>query len=141
MIWQAHKEQSLSRHPKREMAVAVSILGHRGLFESGLADRMHDLAISVGPWAPVTLFSRVEHLILAQRWREKSEEIEEILSTLRSHASLQPATWIAEARFAILIKDLPRAAAATYRGLKLSPEGLELAALEALNETLLLVRN
>lgn len=139
MIWQAHKDQPLARGPKREMAVAVSVLGQRGLFESGLADRMHQLAMSVGPWAPITLFSRVEHLMLAQRWEEKTEEIEEILARLKTMARLQPATWIAEARFAILIEDFPRAIGAIQAGLALQAEGLELAALESLND--LIVRN
>ena len=141
MIWKAYLAQPLARAPRRAMGFAIAVLQREAVVPEVLADKAHELAMSAGAYAPLTLFSRVEHLLISDRWKEENEEIEALLTQLKSTARLQATTWIVEARFALLLEDFPRAAVATHHGLSLSPDGLELVALEALNEILLIVRN
>ena len=116
--------------------MAVVVLQRKGTFSPELADYLNELAMSAGPYAPLTLYSRVEYLLLSGRWETESAEIEMLVARLQRHAALQPVTWLVAGEYALELGDMERARAAVEVGLKTDGPELEMAALRRLKERL-----
>ena len=108
-LYAAYKANPLDRSPRRELGLAASVVEQHGAISPALADRLHEIALTAGDRAPLTLFARVEYLITSGRWVDRVDEIEGHLETLQKSASLQPMTWVIEAAFAMKLTNYERA--------------------------------
>ncbi len=87
--------------------------------DASAADRAYEISITAAPNNPVVLAARLQHLFLSDRFKNKQEEVEDLLARIKRFGSLQPQTWLMEATWASLIGDEARVVKAMHIGLSL----------------------
>lgn len=80
------------------------------------ADQINRIAASAAPHTPSVRLSRIEYLLFSGREQTDRQEIEDNLTWLRGHASLQATVWLTEAKWAGMNGDAMRMMAAVRRG-------------------------
>lgn len=77
--------------------------------EADAADAVYHIARGASGRATVIELGRIEYLLMAGRWHERLDEIEERLSWLRQNASRHAAVWLVEGKWALALGDKDRA--------------------------------
>jgi len=86
------------------------------------ADQAYRIANTASRFMPAVQMTRLEYLLNGDRWKEERDEIDELLSWLKSHAKLQPGVWLAEGYYAAKTGDALRLINAINAGLSLPTE-------------------
>jgi hypothetical protein len=77
--------------------------------EPDAADFVYRISAGASGRATSVELGRIEYLLIAGRWRERFDEIEERLAWLKANASTHAAIWLVEAKWALIVGDKNRA--------------------------------
>ena len=72
------------------------------------ADQAYKIAKTAATHTPAVKMTRLEYLLNNDFWKTDGEEIDQLLSWLTVHASLQPGVWLADGAYALRIGDVAR---------------------------------
>lgn len=84
--------------------------------EPDAADKAYELSRSASPFNPGIVSAWVGYLLNTGRQNEPGQNVEGLLSQLKTTASLQAVTWLVEAVYALQARDYPRARNALAEG-------------------------
>lgn len=109
------------QHYRRQLPLTLAkVFAHytgRVAIEPDAADKVHRIGMSAAPESPATSIARVEYLLNSGRWQE-GDEIERILSNLKSTAREHAVTWLADSMYAAKLMDAQRFVASLERAQK-----------------------